>query len=104
MKWDEDGAALLRDLVPDLEPLSLDEDEWPTGWKRRCVIVGVARIAGFKRWEEIKDQGDPYCFGPWCWMLDQVRECHPLPHRGAQGLWTLDPNVEIHVREFCKPA
>lgn len=32
--------------------------------------------------------------GPWCWVLDRViRYAHPLPWKGAQGLWTLPASM-----------
>lgn len=34
---------------------------------------------------------DPWAFGPWCWVVDDVRLLpEPMPCRGMQGLWPLD--------------
>lgn len=27
--------------------------------------------------------------GPWCWILQRVRPCVPVPFSGSQGLWLL---------------
>lgn len=27
--------------------------------------------------------------GPWCWILEAVRQIHPITMRGAQGLWDI---------------
>lgn len=35
-------------------------------------------------------RADPWAFGPWCWIVDDVRLFDtPLPTRGMQGLWPI---------------
>ncbi len=35
--------------------------------------------------------------GPWCWILEDVWPCKPVPIRGAQGLWEADLPVLEHL-------
>jgi hypothetical protein len=75
------------------------------------VLVGVVRVVGWvegmprtasrdgvldafswisaQRAREIVN--DPWYFGPFGWVLDEVQAlAEPVPHAGAQGLWTVD--------------
>lgn len=41
---------------------------------------------------EVPDEDlGPWAFGPWCWVLEDVRRLlEPVKARGAQGLWPLE--------------
>ncbi len=42
----------------------------------------------------------PWLFGPYAWVLrDTVKLAKPIPCRGAQGLWTVPPEIELRVLE-----
>ena len=58
-------------------------------------IVAVARLAGLR----FPPSNDPWLVGPVGWLLDNVRVLpRPIACKGAQGLWTLPPDVEAEVR------
>jgi hypothetical protein len=57
------------------------------------AVIGVARVTGF-----VEESASPWFCGPVGWTLDNVRECAPIPCRGAQGLWMLPADVEEQVR------
>lgn len=41
---------------------------------------------------------DPWAFGPWCWVVDDVRLLpKPVPARGMQGLWPIDSAPLVHA-------
>lgn len=63
-------------------------------------IVGVFRITGAFHIDQLGNPmlGAPpnpvWAFGPWCWTVtDVVQLRHPIPYRGRQGLWNLEPNL-----------
>ena len=103
-----EGAAFIRDLGHVLPPQSEHRDS---------VIVGVVRIVRAVNLDRIEDalfatmgtgnqpakdpvESDPWAFGPWVWVLDNVRPlATPVPCKGAQGLWRLPVDVERAVRE-----
>ncbi len=40
----------------------------------------------------------PWTCGPWAWLFAEMRRlAHPVPCRGAQGLWVLPPELERRV-------
>jgi hypothetical protein len=54
------------------------------------AILGLATVKGVSR--HLPD--DPWFSGPFGWLLDDVRPLdHPVPCRGAQGLWTVPPEI-----------
>lgn len=69
------------------------------------AIVGVARLAGVETEKAPRDpwcfdpNSDPWFFGPVGWRLDKVVAIDPVPCAGAQGLWTMPPDVLVEVRE-----
>lgn len=52
------------------------------------------------KWATYSDLFDhEHAEGPWCLVLeDLLRLVTPVPCRGAQGLWSLPPDVETQVR------
>lgn len=73
-------------------------------------IVAVARVVRFVRQLRLDDPAAPWFFGPWGWMLDQVRVLpRPVPCRGSQGLWPVPDDALLRVHELltearCVPA
>lgn len=59
------------------------------------AIVAVARFAGV-----VTESQDPWFFGPFGWVLDQVVPIGPLICKGAQGLW----RVPDEIAERCRAA
>ncbi len=68
------------------------------------AIVGMAKVVGCVRVEDYEDSlrpdhvdaALPWACGPWCWQIDDVvRFARPIPCRGALGLWTVPPQIEI---------
>lgn len=55
-------------------------------------IIAVARLTGW-----IDASASPWFFGPIGWTLADVVAIDPVPCRGAQGLWTLPPDVLARV-------
>ena len=86
-RYDDDAAAQILEVFGLAVPAP---QEIPRG-----TIVGVARIVTV-----ITESIDPWFGGPVGWVLDNVRRLEqPIQCRGAQGLWTLPPDVESLVRE-----
>lgn len=54
------------------------------------AIVGIATLTDCVPVEQLHyhDARHEHAHGPWCWFLRDVYRCDPVPHRGAQGLWT----------------
>lgn len=59
------------------------------------AVVAVARLAAV---EDEAPEDEAYWCGPWGWRLDEVVAIEPVPCKGAQGLWTLPPEVLATVR------
>ena len=76
------------------------------------AILAVARIAGAVCLETPTDpivggslrdremirsaSTDPWIFGPWAWLLTDVKKLEtPIPCRGRQRLWRLPEDVEV---------
>lgn len=64
------------------------------------AVVGVARLADVEDEapEDEAPEDEAYWCGPWGWRLDAVQAIEPVPCKGAQGLWTLPPEVLATVR------
>ncbi len=65
-------------------------------------IEAVAYLSGYFRKGDMfeHEQESPYAFGPYCWRTPNVyRLDEPVPHRGAQGLWTLEDRALARIRE-----
>lgn len=59
----------------------------------RGAIVATARVTGV-----LTESESPWFVGPFGWTLDEVVALPaPVPCRGAQGLWTVPPEVEALV-------
>lgn len=74
------------------------------------AIVAVVKLAGFIAVGDDEHMpGDPppelptdqrvWWIGPVGWMFEDVRALQtPVPHRGAQGLWTVAPDALAAIR------
>jgi hypothetical protein len=110
--FDADGAQYIHNClrakgIDDLEingrrvatqDVLFDSDQHPQG------IVGVATIQGWF----LGDGNDPrpdngqriWAFGPWCWVLDDVRALkEPVTCRGMQKLWDVPEHVARAVED-----
>lgn len=59
-------------------------------WK---AAAGLSTPIGWARALKKADEllADPWAFGPWCWIADEVRLFKaPIPCRGMQGLWPFE--------------
>lgn len=66
----------------------------------RPGIVAVGRLV-----EVRQDSPSPWAAaGQWHWCLDVTPLPEPVPHRGAQGLWALEPDALAKVREGYRAA
>ncbi len=83
-------------------------DEDPAEWlgdpelKALCVsgIYGVAKVT-----DVVRVSDDPWFVGEYGWVLtDFVAIDPPVPHRGAQGLWDVNPEALALVRERYRAA
>lgn len=111
-RWDGDAANDIADLWPAArvelrqQPLPFeDERAWPRPFVEQG-IVGVARVVRAEVFDALRDDGATgiaWAFGPWCWVLDDVRAlAAPIPIRGAQGLWPLPPDVLAVLEPLCR--
>lgn len=110
-KWDRDGAEFLTahwTIAASVVMLAgertydiLDERQWPA----RAISKGIVGVARVRRAVPAGDPAvrtDPFAFGPFCWMLEDVRALpEPIPCKGAQGLWVLPPEVLERVHPWC---
>lgn len=93
-RYDAEGAEWIENLWPGINAAPVDEEG----------IVGVARVASCLHIEEARKAGDPWAFGPWCWMLDSVHALDfPIACRGAQGLWHPSPDALRILEPLCVP-
>lgn len=63
------------------------------------AIVGVARLK-----EVVESSGDGWFFGPFGWVLEDVRAIEPIPYSGKQGLWSIPPDTLAIIRERYKKS
>lgn len=95
--FDAQAVEHFRDGLFTADALSVPvrKDDHP-----HSVIVAVAWLRGFYERADNEPMRDLWSFGPFCWVLPKVHVLPaPVPCRGAQGLWTLPPDVFIAVRE-----
>lgn len=63
-------------------------------------IVAVGRLVDVRR-----DSPSPWAAdGQYHWCLEVKPLPEPVPHRGAQGLWTIEPHALKRVRELYRLA
>lgn len=107
--WDEDGEAFVDDR------LILDGRNAESPPKTHCprgAILGTANvlgavqrhggvISGFSS-AVVGDRtvSSPWAFGPWCWVLADVRKlAQPIPAKGRLGLWPVPGDLASRIRE-----
>jgi hypothetical protein len=57
----------------------------PPATMTRGAIIASAQLVAIR---PVADVVDRWAFGPWCWVLDDVRAIEPRPMKGRLGLWT----------------
>lgn len=86
---DEDACEFIADIIGERPP---GKAECPQG------IVAVATVAMFRRHTSMFGAPDPWLVGPVGWQLrDVIVLAEPIPCKGAQGLWTVPPDVERRI-------
>lgn len=89
-KWDRSGDAFCRALVPEL-PRREDLDYG--------AVIGLAvlrDVVSLDEWE------NPWFFGPIGWRLGATLKVEPIPLRGFQRLWKLDPETTARLENPVK--
>lgn len=90
---DEDAVDFIARIIGERPPTA---DACPQG------IVAVATIGGFTHHDSFASRG--WLVGPWGWELEDVRVLErPVACKGAQGLWTVPPDIEAAVRAQLQP-
>lgn len=80
------GICTGRELLEQLGHVVPAYEEMPAQ-----AIIAVARLVDCVPVAEVKD--DPLAFGPWCWLLEDVRAIEPIPCGGRLSLWTVPRNL-----------
>jgi hypothetical protein len=75
----------------------------PHDIETKVVLGAIVAVVEVRRFVQLDDELEPeqqrWFFGPWGWVLDNVRVLtEPVPCRGHQGLWPVPPDVEAEVR------
>lgn len=72
---------------------------WVEGEPARNGVPGrLLAHQGVSRGEALALLSDPWFFGPFAWVLADVRALpRPVAHRGMQGTWTVEPQAELAV-------
>jgi hypothetical protein len=118
--WDREGQAFVAGVLAGLGLTAMTAPP-------RGAIVGTARIVGAMpvvassaRGLAVELDGPPGChvgdlsfadqvtilaspwsFGPWCWLLSDVRKLRePIPAKGRLGLWSVPAEIAARVREL----
>ena len=93
-KFDSDGAQKIRSLWSEV-----DDHEHPTG------IVGACRVTEMRRYSQKWAGDDPWIFGPYCYLLDDVVPFpEPIALLGQRGMFRLDPDIEAYVVQLWERA
>jgi hypothetical protein len=68
----------------------------------RVRNVGVSNVVGDPSRGALDLVGSsPWSFGPWCWLLSDVRKLRePIPAKGRLGLWSVPDEIAARVREL----
>lgn len=107
-KFDEEGACTIVKLchAAQFPPPAFVEACLDRAEKLDSVILGTVRIARvLERRQQHFGAPDPLATSPWFfgsfgWVCEDVIAFpEPVPCKGAQGLWTLPPDVEARVRD-----
>jgi hypothetical protein len=85
-KWDEEVADFALSLGVEISP---KDDDHP-----HSAIICVVNYMG-----TVGASSNPWFFGPWGWVLRDIRPLTPIPCKGAQGLWTPPADVLAAIEE-----
>jgi len=62
-------------------------------------IIGICYLDFCFKYDEYNFlKNNPWCFGPYCWSLLDIKPIKPIPMKGHQGLW----NAEFDYEELLK--
>ena len=72
-----------------------DEERYPR--MAFGALIATARLVDCRRVAELPESlsDNPHANGPWCWILENVNRIHPIPYRGAQGLWDVPNSIAL---------
>ena len=59
-------------------------------------LIGVVDVVDCVRVEEVA--GQPYAYGPWCWVLENPRRIEPVAWRGSLSLFEVPVDAIKPVR------
>lgn len=101
------GQTFDKSAVDDILAITLGRHQLHTLPARASDtgLIGVATVLGWAA--SPTELGDPaqeqWFSGPFAWLLDDVRAfAEPIPCKGAQGLWQLEPWAERRVAEALR--
>lgn len=116
--WDDEGFAFIDDHLGQFrgsEAACVHEDP-----KERGTILGTARLLGAVNLATkqpsktarglspalVAEIGkSPWAFGPWVWLLADVRRLvEPIPARGMLGFWRVPAELHPEIREEAAPC
>lgn len=98
-KWDDDGSDWI-DLAMIDDPIQYpDRSLIPFGAitataRLVCVATNMETVVRHAGGEQRR-----WFFGPYGWILDDIRQVTPIPCRGFQKLWGVPPEIEMQLRE-----
>lgn len=91
-KWEQEEVFWIEDMFGVKVP---HQDEHPKG-----VIIGLVKYFGV-----ITKSDSRWFFGPYGWIWRKaIAFPEPIPHKGAQGLWTLEPAALAQVEKAIERA
>ena len=108
--WDKDGERYIRKEWDGYDPI---EEALGDAVLVRSAIIGIARIVGYMKREDglfytvagdrvVAERGhemfkNPWFFGDFGYVLEDVREVQPIPCSGALNFWRLPEHVELEL-------
>lgn len=94
--WDPAGARWIEEQFD----VRLSSDDQMAG-----AIVALTRVLRVVRSPaQLTARERQWFFGPIGWVLDEPRVlARPVACRGAQGIWTVPPEIEMRVRAIAGP-
>jgi hypothetical protein len=112
-RWDEESmfAMAAGDFGAAAKSVPQSELAHPSGVIEMLALCtgyfelrkGAEQSALFDRAEAVAPE--PFAFGPYCWRTSEIITLAvPVECRGAQGLWTLPPDVFDHVAAQIQEA
>lgn len=93
-KWEEEGAAFVRNLNRSQLIDNPTEEDDPPG-----AIIAIAKFTG-----NVTESRSPWFVGPIGWQLSDVVAIDPVECKGQQGLWKPSEEILMQVRENYRDA